>query len=402
MAQNTDEYLRSRGFTIYGHESGQVVRNCIGTSYHCQNLATAVDYGTGQYGVAGCWAIFNALAPLAYGPNRIVEELAFANRAIDGGRDVGAWPNHNDHTHTALVPGKLLPIAGGGGGSAADEGVDISEHQSTTPPAGFYYIRTISDGNREDYRWRQHHGAAAGHARGAYAIFDPGRGYGPEDWTNRFIATLRAAPWELVPTVDIELGDPNACRSFAAVAAQKLRAAGYPVVMGYYSRDSAYRKTCADLFDRQWIACYGCAYPAGAHMHQFTSSPYDKNYTPDLNALRAPFTLPKPKGSKMFAVHLVPAPEAGYPNGALFIGVPGAWWPVGLQAYAKALDEGHFQVTCNGAQWDQVNEQAQGNWEPIHFRGKPPVRVVEPYSIMEKLDRIAEDVAALKAAAPTT
>lgn len=110
MAQNTDDFLRSLGFVIAAHEPGQTVRSCTGISYHCQDIATAVDYGTVQYGAGVLWAMFDALAPYAYGSGRIVEELAFANRAIDGGGDVGAWPDHYDHLHTALVPGRLLPI----------------------------------------------------------------------------------------------------------------------------------------------------------------------------------------------------------------------------------------------------------------------------------------------------
>lgn len=109
--QNTDDYLRSIGFTIGPHEPGQVVRNCTGSSYHCADKATAVDYGTAQYGVDTLWKFFDALAAFAYGPGRIVEECAFANRAIDGGGNVPAWPDHWDHLHTALVPGRLLPIS---------------------------------------------------------------------------------------------------------------------------------------------------------------------------------------------------------------------------------------------------------------------------------------------------
>ena len=111
MAQNTDEFLRGRGFDVKPHTAGQLVRDCTGTSYHCKNVATAVDYGDAQYSGPTLNAMYDALLPYAGGPGRIVEELAYGARSHDNGVPGGAWPNHWDHLHTALVPGRLLPVS---------------------------------------------------------------------------------------------------------------------------------------------------------------------------------------------------------------------------------------------------------------------------------------------------
>lgn len=170
-------------------------------------------------------------------------------------------------------------------------GADISEFQTRTPRdfgEDYYHIRVLNENGRLDFRWEQHYANVGswGLPRGAYGIISP-NGPDPNEYARRYVAVLKAFNWELAPTIDIELGNAAANRPYAATVSQRLREAGFPVVIGYYSRDSAYRQFCQDLFERQWIACYGCGFPAGAHEHQFTSNPYDRNYCPDLNLLRA-------------------------------------------------------------------------------------------------------------------
>ncbi len=160
-------------------------------------------------------------------------------------------------------------------------GVDISEFQAGTPGGfGFYLIRTLNENGREDSRWRQHHDEAAGHPRGPYGIIQPWN-IDPTVWAQRFAATLSAG-WELTPTVDIELGDPNQNRIYASTVVDYLHGRGIPVVMGYYSAGSAYRQACSFLFQRQWLAAWGSPYPAGADVHQWQGSPLDLDYCPDL------------------------------------------------------------------------------------------------------------------------
>ena len=177
---------------------------------------------------------------------------------------------------------------------------DISEHQSGVPGGhDGYIIRTVSDGGREDFMWRQHHAGAAGRPRGAYCIIKPS--ISGDTYADLFLGTLRAVPWEIVPTVDIEIGDPWGAHAVAERLRDRLHAAGYPVVMGYYSRDSAYRQVSQGLFQRQWIAAYsGSPYPPGADMHQYTSTPYDKNYTPDLGRLLLAAAPPPPQQRRVF------------------------------------------------------------------------------------------------------
>ena len=176
---------------------------------------------------------------------------------------------------------------------------DVSEFQRGYTPGGHdgYIIRTVGDSNREDFEWRNHYSRVGGTPKGAYGIFSPV--YDPRGWTERFIATLTAVQWQIVPTIDIELGGAAAARDFASVAVGMLHDAGFPVVMGYYSRDSAYRSLCAGLFQRQWIAAYGSPFPAGADMHQYTSTPYDQSFVPQLGTIIAPSIVP-PKRRRFY------------------------------------------------------------------------------------------------------
>jgi len=166
-------------------------------------------------------------------------------------------------------------------------GVDISEHNSVTPTGrDFYYIRVLSEYGRQDYRLDQHFNNAAGRPRGAYGIILPGA-IDPNVYADRFIGGLYTYHFELVPTIDIELGDPAANQGYAAVLVNRLHAAGFPVVMGYYSAGSAYRQRCSYLFERQWLAAWNSGYPAGAHVHQYQGSPLDLDYCPDMGAIGA-------------------------------------------------------------------------------------------------------------------
>ena len=367
MAQNTDDYLRSRGFTIYPHESDQVVRNCTNCGFHGRDVATAVDYGTADYGVGGCWAIFDALAPLAYGPNRIVEELAFGHRAIDGGRDVAAWRDHGDHVHSALVPGRLLPVAGGSPIEMLDEITDISEFQ--TPGFGIGRDGTIvraCNGRREDHEVDAHVRVvrAAGSPLSLYAYCEPGVRE-PEFTADLLIRVARrnAIPGSVTLWADIEEGDGD-LRWYEERFVAHVYRAGWRC--GVYSGDFFWGAHNLGGAMGKWVANYGSNNGSVSRepgrpwdIHQYTSYPnLDKNRalrtTRDrLFATGAP--PPKPKGSKMFAVHLTEHPD--YPQGGLFVGLPGAWLPADLQGYARALQEGHFQVTVNGIQWDRWNKQ---------------------------------------------
>lgn len=173
--------------------------------------------------------------------------------------------------------------------------VDISEHQDVAPPADGYFIRVLNEYGREDFRWRDHHSRTVGKPRGAYAIISPeayqrqhnnGLYTDPVEYARRYVGLLRAAPWELIPSVDVELGDYSAAAEYARVVVAELRKAGFPLVMGYYSALSSYRTLAAPYFDRHWLAWWNHAYPEGAHVHQYTNTPYDQNTVLDWAPIR--------------------------------------------------------------------------------------------------------------------
>lgn len=171
--------------------------------------------------------------------------------------------------------------------SGQGQGVDISEFQNPTPGGfSFYILRLLNENNREDVRWRQHKAAVDswGVPSGAYGIIRPGAA-DPASWAHHFADLLDQKSWAFVPTIDVELGDAGANRAFVAVAAPILRQRGYPVVMGYFSIGSAYRSATQDLFERWWGACWGCGYPAGFHVHQWSGSPLDRDYCPNYEAI---------------------------------------------------------------------------------------------------------------------
>lgn len=166
-------------------------------------------------------------------------------------------------------------------------GCDISEFQGGAPGGfEFYYLRVLNEAGRVDFKWEQHYHDTAGAPRGAYGIITP-NGPDPNEYARRFLVILNAFTWELVPVIDIELGNAAANRAYAATVSQRLREGGHPVVMGYYSAGSAYRTFCQDLFERQWLASWGAPFPAGAHLQQTQGSPLDLDFTPDLGPIRA-------------------------------------------------------------------------------------------------------------------
>lgn len=163
------------------------------------------------------------------------------------------------------------------------QGVDISEHQGSTPGGfDFYVVRYINEYGRTDSRVGQHVGTAHAWGRplGSYGIIQPGA-IDPVLWAQRYVNLLREMPTDFVPVVDIELGDPGANRGYAAVVNDVLRRSGYGVLMAYYSAGSAYRQQCQGLYDRHFLAAWGSRYPSGAHMHQWQGSPLDRDYCPD-------------------------------------------------------------------------------------------------------------------------
>lgn len=180
------------------------------------------------------------------------------------------------------------------------QGVDISEFQNPTPGGfAFYIIRLLNENNREDVRWRQHKAAVDswGVPTGAYGIIRPGNA-DPAQWAHHFADLLDQKSWTFVPTIDVELGDPGANRWFVSIAAPILRQRGYPVVMGYFSTGSAYRWQTQDLFERWWGACWGCGYPAGFHVHQWSGSPLDRDYCPSYEAISQGDGQPPPPPQK--------------------------------------------------------------------------------------------------------
>lgn len=187
------------------------------------------------------------------------------------------------HTHGhATVDAILQAGTAGPAPQASAQGVDISEFQSSTPGGfDFYVNRYLNEYGRVDSMAATHYANTAGHVRGSYGIIKPGL-IDATTWAARYVDLLRQWPHEMLPTIDIELGDANANAAYASVVNAVLRGAGYRVLIGYYSRDSAYRQTCSGLYDRQWLAAYGSAYPAGADMHQWQGAPLDRDYTPDL------------------------------------------------------------------------------------------------------------------------
>lgn len=166
------------------------------------------------------------------------------------------------------------------------QGVDVSEFQSATPSGfSFAIARLLNENNREDSRWRMHKANydAWGVPCGAYGIVRPGAD--AVLWANHFADLLAQSSWAFVPTIDVELGDPAANRGYVATAASVLRERGWPIVMGYFSTGGSYRRFVEDLIDRKWGACWGCAYPASFHVHQWSGSPLDRDYCPDFAAI---------------------------------------------------------------------------------------------------------------------
>lgn len=112
---NIPEHLASVGFTIKPWEQDQGERYCGagGTSLHCvENGAYAWDAGDALYGQDGCWAIYNALVPFAM--DGTLRELIWHDIFWKAGRRVPStaaltW-QHRNHVHSALEPGRWLPI----------------------------------------------------------------------------------------------------------------------------------------------------------------------------------------------------------------------------------------------------------------------------------------------------
>lgn len=169
-------------------------------------------------------------------------------------------------------------------------GLDVSEHQSSFPAGDFDFciVRLINENGGTDKRWQAHYDEAKnrGLAIGAYGIIRPG-GISAVEWADRYVGLLAQRPWEIIPTVDIELGDPAANRPYAESVNVVLRER-YPVLMGYYSAASAYRALCSPLYDRHWLAQWSNQNPGG-DLWQYQGAPLDLDRCDSLEpiALRA-------------------------------------------------------------------------------------------------------------------
>ncbi len=105
--EEIDRYLRSQGVRIGRPTPGQTTGgNHTRTSWHFRGQAR--DYGTVG---SDCEAVYQALVPHAR--SGVLVELFWQNRAWKNGARIGAVPNHWDHVHAALTPGRSLPASAG-------------------------------------------------------------------------------------------------------------------------------------------------------------------------------------------------------------------------------------------------------------------------------------------------